>query len=77
MNYDRARTDGLGEFTSEELVEELMRRQARRASQRCDYCNRLPTQDPCRFPQRHNLSTTPPAVLFADAFGRLRAGGRA
>jgi len=72
MSYPR----DLDEYTSEDLVAEIMRRQAARASERCDYCNRLPTQDACKFPARHNLSTTPPAVLFADAFGRLRAGGR-
>lgn len=67
---------GLDEYTSEELVDEIMLRQARRHAERCDYCNRLPEADACKFPERHNLSTPPPAVLFADAFGRLRAGGR-
>lgn len=69
MSYPRA----LDEYASEELVDEIMRRQARRHSQRCDYCDRLPGTDACKFPDRHNLSTVAPATLFADAFGRLRA----
>ncbi len=68
---------GLAEYTSEELVGEIMLRQARRHAERCDYCGGLPEFDACRFPERHNLSTPPPAVLFADALGRLRAAGRA
>ena len=71
MSYPRT----LDEYTSEELVGEIMLRQSRRASQRCDYCNRLPETDACKYPERHNLSKTAPATLFADAFGRLRAGG--
>lgn len=66
----------LDEHSTEDLVSELMRRQQSRAAERCDYCDRLPDTDACKFPDRHNLSTLAPATLFSDTFGRLRSVGR-
>lgn len=68
MSYPR----DIDEYTTEELVGEIMLRQKRRYRERCDYCDRLPDTDPCKFPARHNLSTLAPAVVFADALARLR-----
>lgn len=43
----------LGDFDEEILRSELQRRKEMRAMGRCDYCGRLPSDKPCRYPLRH------------------------
>ena len=43
----------LDEYTDAQLEAELERRRWRRNAGLCDYCERPPTDPPCRFPERH------------------------
>lgn len=43
----------LDEYTEVELKEELKRRFKAKEKGRCDYCGRYPTDEACRFPERH------------------------
>lgn len=45
----------LDEQPADALIGELQLRLDRRRRGRCDYCNRLPTDSPCRFPERHYM----------------------
>lgn len=49
----------LDEYTEKALRAELKLRADRRAAGRCDYCNRTPETNPCRFPERHQLKRRP------------------
>ena len=44
----------LDEMSEEKLLAELFRRSKLRAQGLCDYCGRLPSTNPCKFPHRHN-----------------------
>lgn len=52
MGYRR----DLDEYSDEELVQELNRREALRAIGKCDYCQRASNTAPCRFVKRHQKS---------------------
>jgi hypothetical protein len=43
----------LDEYTEGQLQNELARRRALRNSGLCDYCQRAPETEPCKFPERH------------------------
>lgn len=44
----------IDEISAFELAVELKRRAVRIRSDQCDYCNRIYSSEPCRFPNRHN-----------------------
>lgn len=44
----------LDEYNEDELARELQRRDRVRARGHCDYCDRLPSAPPCKFPWRHS-----------------------
>lgn len=59
----------LDEYREEQLIEELTRRKKMREAGLCDYCSRIGSTTPCKFPERHKMvlsllqeSVTPPAI---------------
>lgn len=49
MSYQK----DLDEMTTDELLEEIKRRNVSRVEGKCDYCNRSWDDTPCKFPERH------------------------
>ena len=49
MNYPRV----LDEYSDDEPLDEIKRRQKAREKGRCDCCRQARTAQPCRFPERH------------------------
>lgn len=43
----------MDEYSEAQLTAELERRANARAMGHCDYCGRVPTEPPCKFPMRH------------------------
>jgi len=43
----------LDEYDESRLVGEITRRKRLRAKGLCDYCERTPNTNPCKFPSRH------------------------
>jgi hypothetical protein len=54
MERDMSYPRDLDEIPTAELEQELETRRQLQMQGRCDYCGRLPTEPPCKFPQRHN-----------------------
>jgi len=62
---------GIDEIAESDLLMELAKRAWARARGRCDYCQRLPEEEPCRFPERHR-QVLPPCGATLIAGERLR-----
>lgn len=45
----------LDEYEEERLIEEINRRVRLQEQGLCDYCERSPDTDPCKFPERHSF----------------------
>lgn len=45
----------LDEYTYDQLMAEIQRRDAMMRAGRCTYCGRFTSETPCRFPERHTL----------------------
>jgi hypothetical protein len=63
----------LDEMSEERLQRELDRRKSLRDRGLCDYCERIPTATPCRFPKRHykNISISDPIDDYDEVAKRI------
>jgi hypothetical protein len=54
----------LDEMSTHRLLKELANRRKLRNAGKCDYCGRVPTTSPCKFPERHVVRVVKEPLLL-------------